>query len=510
MSADYSIEEYNPDLGITQDVTDQRDPILDVAASNLVSFACLVDENYKPGKQHYIIARELMRCMTGETKRLIIQAPPQHGKSREATEIFPAFYFGNFPNNSLIVAGYGQDKADDFGRATKTIMDSEIYGEIFPKVRVSPNSDSIRRFATLQGGTYFCVGIGGAVTGRGANGLIFDDPYKNREEADSDTRTQVIVDWWKSTFRTRLRGDGFIVLIQTRWNKRDLIQWLLDNDENDDDNDPDTKKYKWRVVKLKAVIEDEDDAANDPLKRKIGEVLWPEVFPKSVMKQMKKDVGPRDWNALYQSEPTDVQGEIFLRKNWNYWCRNNCNAVHDHHPLPKTFDKMMQIWDCTFKDASTSDFVVGGVVKKSGPNMYVIDAMRKRATAKGTCDMIRQMIIRNPEVIKIGIEDKANGSEVISMMKQEVSGIVEIPANGSKPSRANAASIHQESGNIYLPYDAIWKEDCIEECASYPNGKHDDWVDMISHGAIQLLGNRLEGMLDWMKEQVEKLRNKAA
>jgi predicted phage terminase large subunit-like protein len=510
MAEEYGVFEYDSDLGIESEVQEERDPALDAAACNLASFACMVDPSYEPAKYHLLICRELMRCMTGETKRLIIEAPPQHGKSRTATEIFPAFFYGNFPDQALIVGGYGQEKANDFGRATKKIMDSEEYAAIFPDTQISDTSDAIHRFATTRGGTYFCVGIGGAVTGRGANGLIFDDPYKNREEADSDTRTQVIIDWWKSTFRTRLRGDGFIVLIQTRWNKRDLIQWLLDNEDSRDPDDPDTKKYKWRIIKLKAVIEDEKDAAEDPLKRKVGDVLWPEVFPAPVMKQMKHDVGLRDWNALYQQEPSDVQGEIFLRKNWNYWCRANCNAAHEHHPLPTKFDKMMQVWDCTFKDASTSDFVVGGVVKKSGPNLYVIDTVRKKATARGTCDLIRAMLKKHPEVIKIGIEDKANGPEVISTMKQEVSGVVEIPANGSKDSRANAASVHQESGNIYLPYDAVWKEELVEECAAFPNGKHDDYVDFISHAILQTLGNRLEGMLDWMKEQVNKLGNKKA
>lgn len=504
---DAEVSTYDPDTGITtnEEEEDDRDPILKVAASTLIAYACAIKETYDPGRHHQIIARELTKVMTGETKRLMIFAPPQNGKSELATQIFPSFYFGHFPEQSIIVGAYAQDKADDFGRATKGYMGQEIYRHIFPATQISPTSDSIRRFQTTKGGHYYAVGIGAGVTGRGANGLLLDDPYKNREEADSETRTQVIIDWWKSTFRTRLRGDGWIVIIQTRWTKRDLVQFLLDNEDSSN------VKYKWKIVNLKAVIEDEEDAKKDPLKRKVGEVLWPEAFSSEVMEQIKRDVGARDWNALYQQQPSDAQGEIFLRKNWNYWCRKACVADHEHHYIPlDKIDAKMQMWDCSFKDLKTSDYVVGGIGFKSGPNIYLMDRVRKQATAKGTCDLIRQWLVKWPDVHKIGVEDKANGPEVISTMKQEVSGVVEIPANGSKDSRASAASVHQESGNIYLPYDAIWKEEFIEECAAYPYGKYDDQVDMISHMILQMLGNRLTGILDWMKEQVEKMRGNAA
>lgn len=489
---------------------EKRDPILDVAASNLISYACLQKENYTPAKFHFLIARELMKCMAGETKRLIIEVPPQHGKSELCTQLFPAFYFGHFPEQSLIVGGYGQDKADDFGRSTKSYMATPIYRQVFPDTNISSTSDSIRRFDTTLGGKYFCVGIGGAVTGRGANGLIFDDPYKNREEADSDTRTQTIIDWWKSTFRTRLRGDGFIVLIQTRWNKRDLIQWLLDNDANDPDLDP---KYKWKILNLNAVIEDEAEEKQDKyLKRKVGEVLWPEVFPYPVMMQMKKDVGTRDWNALYKGTPSDAKGEIFLREWWNYWCRSNCNAEHEHHPLPLKFDGSMQMWDCAFKDLATSDYVVGLAGKRSGGNLYVLQRKKKIANILGTCNMVRELTYEFPEITRKGVENKANGPATVSTLQNEIPGMVEIKAEGSKESRWQSAAAAVESGNVYLPYDAIWKEDFIEVCASVPHGKYDDDADAIAHMILEMLGNRLAGMLDWMKEQVEKMmaRKKAA
>lgn len=487
--------------------TNKRDPILDVCASNLVSYACAQKPNYTPAKYHYLIAKELMGCMTGKTKRLIIMCPPQHGKSELATQLFPAFYFGHFPENALIVGGYGQEKADDFGRATKEYMESEIYQAIFPNSRLSHTSNSISRFATTKGGTYFAAGRGGAVVGRGANGLILDDPYKNRAEADSESVCKSLEEWYTSSFRSRLRGDGFIIIIQQRWNKRDLIQFLLDKDKEDPNLDPD---YKWRIIELKALIEDDDDARTDPLKRKVGESLWPEAFPPKVMLQMKKDVGTRDWNALYRQQPSDAQGEIYHRNWWNYWCESYCAADHDHHPLPKEFDDSMQMWDMSFKDLATSDYVVGLVGKRKGANLYVIDRNKAIANVKKSCDMIRYTSAKHQDVMKIGIEDKANGPAVITTLKDEIAGIIAIKAEGSKESRWQASAAAVESGNVYLPYSATWKEDFIEVCAAVPHGKHDDDADSIAHMILQMLGNRLAGMLEWMKEQVNKLRNKKA
>jgi predicted phage terminase large subunit-like protein len=502
---DKETNEYNPDTGLwtEPDDSDDGDEILKVAASSLIPFATTIKENYNPGKHHFQIAKELMRVATGKTKRLIIMAPPQHGKSELATQLFPAFYMGHFPEQSIIVGGYAQDKADDFGRKTKAYMGTELYKAIFPHTRISSASDSIRRFQTTKGGEYYAVGIGGPATGRGANGLLLDDPYKNREEADSETRTGVITDWWTSSFRSRLRGDGWIIVIQTRWNKRDLIQFLLDQEKANETEG----KYKWRIVKLKAVIEDEDDAKSDPLKRKIGECLWPEVFPPDVMAQMKKDVGTRDWNALYQQEPSDAKGEIFLRSWWRYYCRSSCGADHVHYYKPNKVDKRMGMWDCTFKDADSSDYVVGLLGEKCGPDLFLVDRFKKKTNIQGTCEGIVNMMNKYPDIKQHGVEDKANGPAVVSTMKQIVSGVKEIKAKGTKEGRWNAAAPSVESGHVFYPYGAPWVDDFIEVCAAVPHGKHDDDADAVSYLILEMLGSALDGMLQWMREQVANRKN---
>jgi predicted phage terminase large subunit-like protein len=498
------VEEFDPETGEFSDVEEEneRDPVLDLIASDLATYASYIHEGYEPSLYHHIICKELMKCMTGETKRLIIEAPPQHGKSKTATEIFPSFYFGHFPKNSLIVAGYGQDKADDFGRATKGYMDTPAYTQVFPQTEISSKSDSIRRFETTQGGMYFCVGVGGAITGRGANGLIFDDPYKNRKEADSETISEGIRDWYTSTFRTRLRGDGFIILIQTRWNRRDLIQHILDTQGDEED------KFKWRIIKLRALIEDEEEAKDDILKRKVGEALWPEVFPPEILRQTKKDVGTRDWNALYQQNPSDQKGEIFLREYWRYWCKRNCAADHVHTYLPDHFDKSMQMWDCAFKDLATSDYVVGLAGATKDGNLYILDRKKKIANVTKTKEMIMELSALFPWITRKGVEDKANGPAVISELQSKLPGMVAVKAEGSKESRWNAAVPAIESGNVYLPFGAYWVDDFVECTAAVPHGKHDDDADAVSHLILQMLGNRLTGILEWMREQAQKVLNK--
>lgn len=497
------VSTFDPNTG--QDVIDDdnADALLAVAQSTLISFACAIKENYKPSRHHYIIANELTKLLTGETKRLMIFSPPQSGKSELATQLFPAFFFGHFPEQSLIVGAYAQDKADDFGRATKSYMESEQYKAVFANTRISSISESIRRFQTTGGGHYYAVGIGAGVTGRGANGLVLDDPYKNREEADSENRTTLITDWWKSTFRTRLRGDGWICIIQTRWTKRDLVQFLIDNNSE-------KEKYQWRIVNLVAVIEDEKDEAQDPLGRHIGEVLWPDVFDAEVMEQIKHDVGARDWNALYQQRPSDAKGEIFLRDNWKFWCYPTCNASHQHHYLPDHFDDGMHVWDTSFKDLDHSDYVVGLAGGRKGPNLYVLGRSKARANVLKTCMMVERQLADFPQFTRVGVEDKANGPAVISTMQQRVPGVIELKAEGTKQGRWQAAAPAQESGNVFLPYGVEWTDDFIEVCASVPHGKYDDDADAISYLILHLIGQRLTGMLDWMKELVEKARSRYA
>jgi predicted phage terminase large subunit-like protein len=472
----------------------------ELGRSSLINYAICQKDNYRPGKHHHIIGRELEKVMRGETKRLMIFAPPQHGKSELATQLFPAYYYGFYPKNALIVGGYAQDKADDFGRATKGYMDSEVYSALFPNTSISPLSDSIRRFATTQGGTYFAAGIGGAITGRGANGLILDDPYKNREEADSDSRNELIKDWWKSTFRTRLRGDGFIVIIQTRWNKRDLVQFLLDTEG-------DNPKYRWKIVNLVAMVEDEEDAANDPLKRKIGQSLWPDVFPPEIMEQMKIDVGSRDWNALYQQRPSDAKGDIYQRAWFRYYKSANCNnSEHTFSRLPEQLDETAQVWDCSFKKTVTSDFVVGLAGARKGANLYLLDRSKKRNDMPGTKRQILEFSNKWPFIMWKGVEDKANGPAVISELQKDLPGLVSMDSVDGKPARWHATAPAVESGNVFLPCCTHWTDDFIEVCASVPSGKYDDDADALAYLILKLLGRRLTGMLDWMKDRVLKMR----
>lgn len=492
------------------------DALVALIKSNLITYATAVKENYRPARHHLLIGHYLDKVMKGEIKRLIIEAPPQHGKSELATQIFPAYFLGHNPDKGFIVGGYSQDKADDFGAATRNYIASEVHQAIFPNCKLDPSSNAKNDFKLLKGGSYIAAGVNGPVTGRGASGLILDDPYKNRKEADSDVINETLKTWWTSTFRSRLRGDGFIIIIQTRWNKRDLIQWLLDNEG--DPNDPnisqeektDREKYKWHRLSFKALIEDEEDTKKDPLKREVGEVLWPEVFDSQVMRQMKKEVGTRDWNALYQQVPSDAKGEIYMREWFRYWCRKGCHVEHQHHPLPETFDAHAMVWDCAFKGKETSDFVVGLAGARSKGNLYILDRSKDRADITKTIKMITNFRAKHPDIMWTGIEDKANGPAVIDTMKGDVPGLVAMDAVDGKPARWHATAPAVESGNVYVPYGAWWVEDFIEVCASVPTGKYDDDADALAYLILKLLGKRLDGMLQWMKQQVDKMKNRAA
>jgi predicted phage terminase large subunit-like protein len=222
----------------------------------------------------------------------MIFVPPRHGKSMLTSEHFPAWYLGRNPSKSIVCATYAQDLADDFGRKVRNQMVDPLYGEVFPDCHVAPDSASISRIATQEHGNYFAVGIGGALTGRGANVLVVDDPHKDRQEADSVIARKRAKDWFQSVAYTRLMDKGAVICMMTRWHEDDLAGWLLR--EHRDEG--------WEQVNIPADLE-------------TGAIPWPERYPEAELQRIRRMIGPREWSALYQQQPVPGGGGEF-RKDW--------------------------------------------------------------------------------------------------------------------------------------------------------------------------------------------------
>ncbi len=355
-----------------------------------------------------------------------------------------------------MVSSYSAELSNSFSRLSRNVM--EEYGKDLFDVSVSRDSRAANRWgiAGTRGGLFSC-GVGGAATGRGYSLGIIDDPIKNMDEANSVLHQKRVIEWYKSVFRTRSAPNGAIILVMTRWTQNDLAAYLIDEMKKDGE--------QWTVISLPAIAE-EDDILNRP----IGEPLWPDRFPKSELDAIKTSIGSRIWQGLYQQNPTPSGGNIFHRNWFQYYKK-----------LPE-LDRTFVSVDATFKDSKDSDYVVFQYWGQKGSSFYLIDQLRDKMDFVTTVSSLSIFLKKNKTKC-ILIEDKANGSAIISTLKRKFPGIIAINPKASKESRAQAVAPLFEAGNIFIPEEEEFTSEYIEELVSFPTGKHDDMVD----GTTQIL-----------------------
>lgn len=398
---------------------------------------------------------------------------PTHN-SATITETLPSWYLMKNPTHRVIEVSYNEDFAKRFGRRNREKI--ERYGEIFG-VSLSGATKSVTEWELDNGvGGMISRGVTSGVTGNACNLMIIDDPIKNRQDADSETFRNRLKDEWESSYKSRLgqaKGSKCIV-IQTRWHEDDLYGYIA------------AKEPNVTVINLPCEAEE-----NDLLGRKVGEELCPELHKPGWLTEFKEsflngkaddngEAGARAWNALYQGHPTSKEGNMFKREWWKFY---------DWTPDIVWDDLIMSV-DATFKDADTSDYVAIEVLGKKGADMYLVDLIKARLDFPKTIMAIKGMKAKYPRVGAILVEDKANGSAIIAVLRSQIPGIVGVTPKGGKVARASAVSASVESGNWYLPRNANFVGDFIDELASFPNGAHDDLVDAFSQGADRLLYER--------------------
>lgn len=455
-------------------ITEERRQVLiqearrELARRHMSDFVLYVDRNYQMNWHHQLLCEYLDRLAQKEIRRLMVFMPPRHGKSELVSRKFPAFLLGNKPDTSIISCSYASDLASRMNRDVQRLIDSPEYEQLFPNSRLfGKNIHSTARGSYLRNsdifeivnhrGVYRSAGVGGGITGMGGEYIIIDDPVKNREEADSATYREKVYNWYTSTLYTRLEKDGCILLTLTRWHEDDLAGKLLKASEDGAD--------QWTILELPAICE-------EPIKpydiRREGEALWKWKYDESALTKMKATVGSRDWAALYQQHPTPGEGGTFKREWWNYY-----------KVLPSGLYDYVQSWDCTFKDAQSSDYVVGQVWARKGSSRYLLDQVRGRMSFTETIRAVRSLSAKWPQAVRKLIEDKANGTAVIDVLRKELPGLVPVEPEGGKIVRANAVTAVVEAGNVFLPDPSIapWVHDFVEEHALFPNGSNDDQVD---------------------------------
>jgi len=436
----------------------------ELARRNLLDFTMYTKPDFQPGAHHKQIAEALESVERGECDRLMIFAPPRHTKSELASRRFPAWYLGRHPKKQLISATYAGDFALDFGREVRDIIRSEEYSQVFPSVSLAPDSSAANRWHTNQGGVSVYVGVGGPITGRGAHIALIDDPFKNRQDADSEVNRETVWKWYSSTLRTRLMPGGAIILIMTRWHEDDLAGRLLERQGIRSEENPNG----WKVVNLKAI---EREGSDDE------RALWPEWYDLDALKRIKGEVTARDWSAMYQQEPVADEGTFFKRE----WFKR-----YNPDELPQKMHKYM-----------TSDHAPGGetdndynCVRVWGVDghgdIYLVDGRRMQCTMEKTVEFALQMVAKHKPFAWFPEADN-NWKSVKGFVEREMLKKVDgktrwvriepiSPHGNDKATKAQPFQALCEQGSVYIPAGPVG-DDIIGQYIPFPAGKHDDEVD---------------------------------
>ena len=462
-------------------MSDIQDAYTALLQTDYCTYCEHVNNGWIATRFHEYLCKTVQEFITRPTDRtkayeiLIISTPPQHGKSLTITETLPSWYLGRNPTKKVIEISYSSDFAERFGRNNRRKI-KENCGTIFG-IELADNPNSVTNFelSNHRGGMISCGVISG-VTGNGASLMIIDDPIKTREEADSETMREKLWLEWESSYKSRLAAGAKIIVIMTRWHEDDFAGRLIENETN------------VEVVNLPLEAEE-----NDPLGRKPGESLCPEIgkddnWLKDFKRGYMTQSGSRAWNALYQGRPVAMSGNLVKREWWTYY-----------DELPFIQDWLMSV-DATFKDKEDNDFVAIQVWGKTGPDMYLVDSVKKHLDFPSTIREIVRLRGMYDRCKVTLIEDKANGSAVIQILRRAMHGIIAIDPIGGKVARVNAISGAIESGNVHVPRNKPFTQDFIDEFSSFPNGKHDDQVDCCSQALNRFIYHRAE-------RPAEKIRN---
>lgn len=443
------------------------------------------DIKWRPSKFHKDLCDRVQEFVEKPTDKayeiMIISTPPQHGKSTTITETLPSWYLMKHPDDNVIQVSYGDDLAERFGKRNKEKIAE--FGDIFG-VELDPSKKTSRDFM-LKGhaGGMISKGIGSGLTGNRASLLIIDDPIKNRGEADSERTRDSIWDEFQNSILSRLKAGGKLILIMTRWHEDDLAGRILENM-------PEVTTY--------VNYECECESENDPLGREIGEPLCPEIgkgktWLESFKKNFTNESGMRAWEALFQGHPTIAEGNILKKEWWQYY---------DPAKEPK-YDQMVMSVDATFKDGERNDFVAISVWGKKENKIYLVKMINEHLNFTATLHKIRLLKAHYPRIGAIYVEDAANGQAIIQTLSHEILGIIPVPPDKSKEARVNAVSFVIEAGNVYLPEGDPITYKFVEQCAKFPNDKHDDMVDSMSQALYKLAYSRRGRVLPAMREKLD-------
>ena len=434
----------------------------EAAHSDFLSFVRRVWPAFIEGDHHRVMADAFNRIATGELKRLIINMPPRHTKSEFASHLFPAWYLGKYPDRKVIQTSHTAELAVGFGRKVRNLVGSPDYGRIFPNVSLSADSKAAGRWNTNQQGDYFAIGVGGAVTGKGADILIVDDPHSEQEAAQGDPSVyDKTYEWYTSGPRQRLQPGGAICVVMTRWSKKDLTGQIVKASIERGGAD------EWEIIELPAILPS-------------GNPLWPGFWPIEQLEVLKAELPISKWSTQYQQDPTSEESAIIKREWWKDWTKGK----------PPKCEFVIQSWDTAFLAKETADYsacTTWGVFynEDKEANIILLDALQERLEFPDLKKRAYEMY-KEYEPDACIVEAKAAGTPLIFELRRMGIPVAEYtPSRGrDKVARVNAVSDLFSSGHVWAP-KTRWAEEVIEQFAAFPTGDHDDLVDSSTQALLR-------------------------
>ena len=432
------------------------------AKDNFLDFVKAVWPEFISGYHHKKIAEKFQQLKDKKLKRLIVNMPPRHTKSEFASYLLPAWIMGHAPKTKIIQATHTGELAFRFGRKVRNLMDHEDYKRVFKDVELSADSKAAGRWETNKGGEYFATGVGGAITGRGADLLIIDDPH-SEQDALSETAFDNAYEWYTSGPRQRLQPGGIIVIVMTRWSTKDLTGRLVGAQKE-------VKADQWDLIEFPAIFP------------KTGNPIWPEYWKKDELLSVKASLNEQKWQAQWQQQPTSEEGSIIKREWWMKW---------EPDSPPNNIQHVIQSYDTAYSKKETADYSAittwGVFTSEADGKVYLIllDAVKGRwefpELKRKALEKYREF---EPETVIV--EAKASGLPLTHELRQ-----IGIPVTNFTPSkgndkhvRVNAVAPVFEAGQIWVP-DKRWAQDVIEECAAFPFGDNDDYVDSTTQAVLR-------------------------
>jgi predicted phage terminase large subunit-like protein len=431
---------------------------------NFMPFVQEMWPSFIAGRHHKIMAEAFERVASGELKRLIINMAPRHTKSEFASFLLPSWFLGKYPEKKIIQTAHTAELAVGFGRKVRNLVNSPDYQKVF-QTKLSSDSKAAGRWNTSKGGDYFAIGVGGAVTGKGADLLIIDDPHSEQEAMlGSPEVYDRVYEWYSSGPRQRLQPGGAIVIVMTRWSKRDLSGQIVKSSVTRGGD-------QWEVIEFPALMPS-------------GTPLWPEFWSQEELEAIRDEIPVGKWNAQYQQNPTSEAGALIKRESWRIWEKKT----------PPVCDYIIQSWDTAFETNNRADFSVcttWGIFYKTAedgmqaPNIILLDCYKERMEFPDLKRKAHELYLEwEPDTLII--EKRASGASLIQELRRTGIPLMEYtPSKGSdKIARVNAVTDLFASGFVWCP-ETRWADEVMEECASFPNGEHDDIVDSTTQALLR-------------------------